>query len=56
MSDHLDLEALLRVPYVDPDLGFDISPSGSKMSFSWNLSGRWEIYILDLEEMPLRNK
>jgi dipeptidyl aminopeptidase/acylaminoacyl peptidase len=48
MSNPLDLELLLRVPYVDPDLGFDISPSGSKTAFSWNLSGRWEIYILDL--------
>jgi dipeptidyl aminopeptidase/acylaminoacyl peptidase len=34
---------------VDPDLGFDISPSGSAVAFSWNLSGRWEIYILDLD-------
>jgi dipeptidyl aminopeptidase/acylaminoacyl peptidase len=49
MSAHLDLELLLKVPYVDPDLGFDISPSGSKVAFSWNLTGRWEIYILDLE-------
>jgi dipeptidyl aminopeptidase/acylaminoacyl peptidase len=48
MSDYLDLEQLLQVPYVDPDLGFDISPSGSRVAFSWNLSGRWEIYILDL--------
>ncbi len=29
MPDHLDLEILLRVPRVDPDLGFDISPDGS---------------------------
>jgi dipeptidyl aminopeptidase/acylaminoacyl peptidase len=49
MSEQLDLELLLRVPHVDPDLGFDISPSGSAVAFSWNLSGRWEIYILDLE-------
>jgi dipeptidyl aminopeptidase/acylaminoacyl peptidase len=49
MSAHLDLELLLQIPYIDPDLGFDISPSGSKVAFSWNLSGRWEIYILDLE-------
>ena len=48
MSEQLDLELLLRVPYVEPDLGFDISPSGSKVAFSWNLSGNWEIYILDL--------
>jgi dipeptidyl aminopeptidase/acylaminoacyl peptidase len=49
MSAQLSLESLLRVPSVDPDLGFDISPSGSKVVFSWNLSGYWEIYVLDLE-------
>lgn len=49
MSEHLDLKKLLQVPYVDPDLGFDISPCGSQAAFSWNLSGRWEIYILDLD-------
>ena len=46
----IDLENLLRVPFVDPDLGLDISPSGSSVAFSWNLSGQWEIYILDLEK------
>lgn len=49
MPGYFDLETLLRVPYVDPDLGFDVSPDGSKIAFSWNLTGRWEIYILDLE-------
>ena len=29
MPDHLDLETLLKVPHLDPDLGFDISPYGS---------------------------
>jgi hypothetical protein len=29
MADCLDLETLLNVPFVDPDLGFDISPDGS---------------------------
>ena len=48
MTEQLDLELLLQVPYVDPDLGFDISPSGSKIAFSWNQNGRWEIYILEL--------
>ena len=48
MSDYLNLEILLKVPYVEPDLGFDISPDGSQMAFSWNQTGRWEIYILDL--------
>jgi dipeptidyl aminopeptidase/acylaminoacyl peptidase len=49
MTEHLNLAQLLQVPYVDPDLGFDISPSGSRVAVSWNLSGRWEIYVLDLE-------
>ncbi|RPJ56038.1 MAG: hypothetical protein EHM12_11005, partial [Dehalococcoidia bacterium] len=38
------LEQLLRVPYVDSENGFDISPNGAKVAFSWNLTGRWEIY------------
>ena len=49
MAAWLDLEKLLKVPYLDPDLGFDISPSGIQVAFSWNKTGRWEIYILDLE-------
>jgi hypothetical protein len=38
---------MLRVPFVDPDPGFAVSPSGSKAAVSWNLSGKWEIYILE---------
>ncbi|MGB7095566.1 MAG: DPP IV N-terminal domain-containing protein, partial [Anaerolineales bacterium] len=49
MPEPLDLELLLRVPLVEPYLGFDISPSGSSVAFSWNLSGQWEIYTVDLE-------
>ncbi len=48
MNDFLDLETLLNVPVVDPDLGFDISPDGSQVAFSWNKTGRWEIYTLDI--------
>jgi dipeptidyl aminopeptidase/acylaminoacyl peptidase len=44
----LDLETLLRVPYVDPDRGFDVSPDGQYVAFAWNGTGRWEIYILSL--------
>jgi dipeptidyl aminopeptidase/acylaminoacyl peptidase len=44
----LDLEKLLRVPYVDPYSGFDISPDGKHVAFAWNRTGQWEIY-----EMPL---
>lgn len=49
MPTFLDLESLLRVPYVEPDLGFDISPDGRQAAFSWYATGRWEIYTLDLE-------
>ena len=47
-SNPLSLEELLHVPYVEPDLGFEISPDGSQAAFSWNKSGTWEIYTLDL--------
>jgi dipeptidyl aminopeptidase/acylaminoacyl peptidase len=45
----LDLEALLKVPYVDPYMGFDISPDSRHVAFSWNPTGRWEIYTLSLD-------
>jgi dipeptidyl aminopeptidase/acylaminoacyl peptidase len=52
MESHtLDLELLMRVPYVDPDLGFDITPLGTQIAFSWNRTGRWEIYILQLDQL-----
>lgn len=44
----IDLEKLLRVPYVDPNNGFDISADGKHVAFSWNKSGRWELYELSL--------
>jgi len=44
----IDLEKLLRVPYVDPNNGFDISPDGERLAFSWNRSGQWELYELSL--------
>ena len=49
-----DLEKLLRVPFVDPEHGFDISPDGKSIAFSWNLTGQWEIYqaALDGSEPP----
>jgi len=40
----IDLEALLRVPCVELEMGFDISPDGERVAFSWNPDGRWEIY------------
>ncbi|MAT40765.1 MAG: hypothetical protein CL609_00375 [Anaerolineaceae bacterium] len=50
MSKILDLETLMRVPYVEPDLGYDISPDGSLVAFSSNPNGRWEIFCLDLTQ------
>ena len=44
----LALEALLRVPYVDPYTGFDISPDGTQVAFSWNPTGQWEVYLMPL--------
>ncbi|MFH1906286.1 MAG: hypothetical protein ABIL11_02720 [Chloroflexota bacterium] len=44
----IDLERLLRVPYVDPENGYDISFDGERAAFSWNLSGQWEIYEVNL--------
>ena len=45
----LDLGALLRVPFVETEMGFDVSPDGKKVAFSWNPGGRWEIFELPLD-------
>ena len=45
----LDLETLLRIPYVDPDRGFDLSPDGKSAAFAWNPTGRWEVYLVPLD-------
>ena len=45
----LDLERLIRVPYINPDTGFEISPDGRHVAFSWNRTGQWEIYQLRLD-------
>jgi dipeptidyl aminopeptidase/acylaminoacyl peptidase len=52
----IDLNLLLSVPYVDPDLGFDLSEDGSKITFSWNRSGQWEIYVLELDHFLATGK
>jgi dipeptidyl aminopeptidase/acylaminoacyl peptidase len=49
----IDLEKLLRVPYVDPNNGFEVSPDGSKLAFSWNKTGQWELYELSLSASDL---
>lgn len=45
----IDLELLLRVPYVDPDQGFDIHPDGQQIAFAWNFTGNWEIFVVPLD-------
>ena len=47
----IDLAALLRVPCVEVEMGFDISPDGRRVAYSWNLNGNWEIY-----EISIRSK
>jgi dipeptidyl aminopeptidase/acylaminoacyl peptidase len=51
-----DLKRLLGIPWVDPDYGFDISPDGGELTYSWNATGQWEIYTLSLsnETGPIR--
>ncbi len=50
MADNvLDLESLLSVPYVEPYSGFDVSPDGTEVAFSWNPTGAWEIYLAPLD-------
>ncbi|MGZ6347123.1 MAG: S9 family peptidase [Anaerolineales bacterium] len=46
----IDLGVLLRVPCVEVEMGFDVSPDGERVAFSWNPEGRWEIYELSLQE------
>lgn len=45
----LDLEMLLKLPSVEVDHGFDLSPDGTRVAFSSNRTGRWEIYVMPLD-------
>ena len=45
----IDLGDLLRIPCVEVEMGFDISPDGNSVAFSWNPGGRWEIYEVALQ-------
>lgn len=49
----LDLEKLLRIPAVDSEHGFDISPDGGEIAFSSNPTGQWEIYLVRLDGSSL---
>ncbi|HMX17938.1 MAG TPA: S9 family peptidase [Anaerolineales bacterium] len=40
----LNLAQLLRVPHVDNVLPYDVSPDGQRLIFSWNKSGKWELW------------
>jgi dipeptidyl aminopeptidase/acylaminoacyl peptidase len=51
-----DLEALLRVPYIEQESGYDISPDGAKIAFAWNITGHWEIYELPLCPIDTRSE
>ena len=42
---YLALDKLLKIPFVEADSGFDLSPDGSQLAFSWNPEGQWEIYL-----------
>jgi len=42
----MDLETLLRIPYVHPYTRFDISSDGTSVAFSWNPTGQWEIFLV----------
>src|SRR5258706_2183842 len=44
----LNLTQLLRVPHVDSGLRFDISPDESRIVFSWNKTGTWELWSMSL--------
>ena len=44
----LNLAQLLRVPHVDSGLRFDISPDDERIVFSWNKSGNWALWEMNL--------
>lgn len=45
----LNFDALLQVPYVDTEMGFDISPDNDRVAFSWNPNGNWDIFEIPLQ-------
>src|SRR5688572_26418745 len=47
----LNLEQLLRIPHVDNDLRFSISHDEKEIVFSWNKSGKWELWKIENSEI-----
>jgi Tol biopolymer transport system component len=45
----LELEMLLKLPIVDEEYGFDLSPDGTQIAFSSNRTGQWHIYTMPLD-------
>jgi Tol biopolymer transport system component len=48
-KDMIDLEALMRVPYVEPDGEFTLSPVGDMVAYAWNPDGQWEVFLLSID-------
>jgi len=49
----LNLSQLLRVPHVDSGLKFDISPDGQRLVFSWNKTGKWELWEMGVGNLEI---
>ncbi|MCC6259403.1 MAG: S9 family peptidase [Anaerolineales bacterium] len=49
-----NLEQLLRIPSVDSSLRFSISPDEKEIVFSWNKSGKWELWRLEIGELEAK--
>lgn len=47
----LSLETLTQIPTV---FQYDLSPDGTKVAFSWNKEGKWDIYIKELRSPKIR--
>jgi dipeptidyl aminopeptidase/acylaminoacyl peptidase len=51
----LDLLQLLKIPHIDNNLRFGLSPNGQSAVFSWNKTGRWELWELSLRATLVLN-
>jgi dipeptidyl aminopeptidase/acylaminoacyl peptidase len=48
------LEQLLKIPHVDNGLRFSVSPAEDEIIFSWNKSGKWELWRTDIKGLEIR--